>query len=62
MAVGVAECCSRVMYLLGIQQSLQDGLVSLKDGAMLVKSRNGNAVTDILESHEILCEVCTEVL
>ena len=61
VAVGIAQRLACIVNLLGIQQSLQNGLISLEDGAVLVQSRNGRLVADVLESHKILCEVGTEV-
>ena len=36
MSVGVAECLAGVVNFLGIQQSAEDGLVGLEDGAVLM--------------------------
>ena len=60
--IGIAQRCACIVNLLGIQQPLQNGLVGLEDGAVLVQLRYADLVADILEGHEILREVCTEVL
>ena len=62
MAIGIAQRLAHIVHLLGVQQPLQDGLVSLEDGAVFVQVRDADLIADILEGHKILRKMSTEVL
>ena len=60
--IGIAECRTRIMYFPRIQQSVENGFISLKDSAMLVQIWDADLVGDILESHKVLGKMGTKVL
>ena len=62
VTIGITQRLTRIVNLLGIQQTLQDGFVSLKDGAVLMQVGDNGLVADILEDHKIFRKVRSEVL
>ena len=62
MSVGITQRFSRVMHLPCIQQSVEDCLVGLEDGAVFVKFWHADLVRNIFKSLEVFCKVGTKVL
>ena len=61
MAIRIAQRLTRIVYLLGIQQPLKDGFISLEDGAVLVQIGHIHLVGHILKRFKVLRIMCTEV-
>ena len=60
--IRVAQRLARIVNLLGVQQSLQDGFISFEDSAVLVQVGDADLVADILKVYEIFGKVGSEVL
>ena len=61
VTIGIAQRLTRIVNLPGIQQTIQDGFVSLKDGAVLVQIRHIYLVGHVLKRLKVFRVMSTEV-
>ena len=62
VTIRIAQCLTCIVNLFGIQQTVENGFISLEDSAVLVQIGDDDLIRNILESHKVFGKMGAKIL